>query len=58
MVEPVVGTFLASVISLAVFSMFVTTSDYYGRQLDLTQAQSSLRFASEYLKSELRDLGV
>lgn len=57
MVELLLGTFLASVISLAVFSMFVTSSDYYGRQLDLTQAQSSLRFASEYLKSELRDIG-
>lgn len=57
MIELLVGTFLASVISLAVFSMFVTSSDYYARQLDHTQAQSSLRFASEFLKSELRDLG-
>ena len=57
MVELLVGTFLASVISLAVFSMFVSTSSYYGQQLDQTQALSSLRFAMEFLKSEFRDLG-
>lgn len=57
MVELLIGTFLASVISLAVFSMFVSTSSYYGQQLDQTQAQSNLRFAMEFLKSEFRDLG-
>lgn len=57
MVELLIGTFLASVISLAVFSVFINNSNYYGQQLDQTQAQSSLRFAMEFLKSEFRNLG-
>ena len=57
MVELVVGTFLASVISLAVFTVFVDSSEYYGKQLDQTQAQSSLRFAMEYVKGDLHDFG-
>ena len=57
MVELLIGTFLASVISLAVFSMFINSSNYYGQQLDQTQAQSNLRFAMEFLKSDFRDLG-
>lgn len=57
MVELLIGTFLASLISLAVFSMFINSSNYYGQQLDQTQAQSNLRFAMEFLKSDFRDLG-
>ena len=57
MVELVIGTFLASVITLAVFTVFVDSSQYYGQQLDQTQAQSSLRFAMEYIKGDLHDFG-
>ena len=57
MVELVVGTFLASVISLAVFAVFIDSGEYFGQQLDQTQAQSSLRFAMEYIKGDLHDFG-
>ena len=55
--ELLVGTFLASIISVAVFTVFVESSDYYGKQLDNTQTQSSLRFAMEYIKADLHDYG-
>ena len=57
MTELLIGTFLASVISLGVFAVFADSSAYYSRQLDRTQAQSSLRFAMEYIKGELHDFG-
>ena len=57
MVELLIGTFLASVISLAVFAVFINNSNYYGQQLDQTQVQSNLRFAMEFLKSEFRNFG-
>ena len=57
LVELLVGTFLASIISLSIFSVFINSSDFYGKRLDQSQAQSSLRFAMEYMKSDLRDLG-
>ncbi len=57
MVELLIGTFLASVISLVVFSVFINSSTYYGQQLDQTQSQSNLRFAMEFLKSEFRNFG-
>jgi hypothetical protein len=55
--ELLLTTLLGSILVLGVFSVFTTTSTYYTKQMELTQVQSTTRFAMEYLKSELRDIG-
>jgi hypothetical protein len=57
LVELLLGSFLGTLIATSVYKVFVSTSSYYARQLEQTQARSGGRFALEHLKAELRDLG-
>lgn len=55
--EVLLATLLGSIITLGVFSVFNTGSTHYYKQVEVAQVQTTTRFAMEYLKSELRDLG-
>lgn len=57
LVELLLGSFLGALIATSVYKVFVSTSSYYARQLEQTQARGGARFALEHLKAELRDLG-
>ena len=57
LVELLLGSFLGTLIATSVYKVFVSTSSYYSRQLEQTQARAGERFALEHLKGELRDLG-
>jgi hypothetical protein len=57
MIELMIASLIGTMIATAVYNVFVKSSAYYSQQIEHTQAQSSTRFAMEFLKAELRDLG-
>jgi len=56
-VELLLASLLGVIVVSGVYQLFVNTSTHYSKQLDHTQAQARLRFAVEFIKSDLRNFG-
>lgn len=57
MVELLVAGFLSAVVLISVYFVFTASSRQYYRQEQIVQMQEGMRFALEYLKTDLRNAG-
>ena len=57
LVELLIAGMIASLVLIATYMLFISNTDQYYRQEQIVQMQETMRFAVEYLKSDLRNAG-
>ncbi|MCA9557152.1 MAG: prepilin-type N-terminal cleavage/methylation domain-containing protein [Myxococcales bacterium] len=57
MVELLLAVFLSAIVLVAIYYVFIANSQQYYRQEQVVQMQEGMRFALEYLKTDLRNAG-
>jgi len=57
LVELLVAGLIASLVLIAIYVVFIANTTQYYRQEQIVQMQESMRFAVEYLKNDMRNVG-
>ncbi len=57
LIELLVAGLISSLVLIAVYVVFIANTDQYYRQEQIVQMQEGMRFAVEYLKNDLRNVG-
>lgn len=57
MIELLIAGLLSAVVLLSIYFVFIGNTTQYYRQEQIVQMQESMRFALEYLKNDLRNVG-
>ncbi len=56
-VELIMAVFISSLVLMAIYLVFITSTDHFYDQKQVVQLQEGMRFAMEYIKSDLRNAG-
>lgn len=57
LIELMIAALLSGMVLLAIYFVFISNTEQYYRQEQIVQMQERMRFATEYLKNDLRNAG-